>query len=199
MPVEIRDDVDGTRLAVLSPPVSDADVRKLRTGDRVRVTGEIYTARDAAHARLAELDEQGEPWPFPAHDAVIYYTGPTPARPDHIVGSAGPTTASRMDPYLRMTLDHGVRVTIGKGGRGDEARRALADAGGAYLAAVGGLGAVLARAITSSEVVAFDDLGTEAIRRLDVVDFPAVVVYDVEGGDLYSSAQESWKRSDSGA
>lgn len=198
MPLEVRDEGDGTRLTVLTPPVSDTDVRKLRVGDRVRVTGVIYTARDAAHARLAELDEQGEPWPFPADGAVVYYTGPTPTRPDHVVGSAGPTTASRMDPYLRMTLDHGVRVTIGKGGRADDARRALAEAGGAYLAAVGGLGAVLARAIRASEVVAFDDLGTEAIRRLDVVDFPAVVVYDAEGGDLYSSAQESWKRSDSG-
>lgn len=194
MPIEVRDEGDGTRLAVLGTPVSDAEVRQLRAGDRVRVTGEIYTARDAAHARLAELDEQGESWPFPADGAVVYYTGPTPARPDHVVGSAGPTTASRMDPYLRMTLDHGVRVTIGKGGRGDEARRALTEVGGAYLAAVGGLGAVLARAIRASEVVAFEDLGPEAIRRLEVVDFPAVVVYDVEGGDLYSSAKKSWKK-----
>lgn len=193
MPLEVHDEGDGTRRVALTPPVTATDVRELRAGDRARVTGEIYTARDAAHARLAELDEQGEPWPFPAEGAVVYYTGPTPERPGHVVGSAGPTTASRMDPHLEMTLRHGVRVTIGKGGRGEDARRVLSDHGGAYLAAVGGLGAVLARAITSSEVVAFADLGTEAIRRLEVVDFPAVVVYDAGGGDLYSSAKESWR------
>lgn len=195
MPAEVREEDDGIRLVALSPPVGEDEVRELRMGDRVRVSGELYTARDAAHARLAELDERGDPWPFPSEGAVLYYTGPTPARPDRVVGSAGPTTASRMDPYLRMTLDHGVRVTIGKGGRGDDARRALVERGGAYLAAVGGLGAVLARSIRASEVVAFEDLGTEAIRRLEVVDFPAVVVYDAEGGDLYSSAKESWRRS----
>lgn len=195
MPADIVEEGEGTRIVALAPPLDEADVRKLAVGDRVRVTGDVYTARDAAHSRLAELDERGEPWPFPAVGAVVYYTGPTPARPDHVVGSAGPTTASRMDPYLRMTLDHGVRVTIGKGGRGDDARSALVERGGVYLAAVGGLGAVLARAIVSSEVVAFDDLGTEAIRRLEVVDFPAVVVYDTGGGDLYSSAKDAWRRS----
>lgn len=200
MPFEIRDEASASggaaasRLVALRPPVEAADVHELQVGDRVRVSGVVYTARDAAHRRLAEFDEAGQAWPFPAEGAVLYYTGPTPARPGQVTGSAGPTTASRMDPYLRMTLEHGVRVTIGKGGRSHDARQALSELVGVYLAAVGGLGAVLARSIVSSEVVAFEDLGTEAIHRLEVRDLPAVVVYDARGGDLYSAAKESWRR-----
>lgn len=192
MTVEIRSEEDGQRIVAVGTPLSVDDARALRAGDRVRITGELYTARDAAHKRLAELDAAGEPWPFPAEGAVLYYVGPTPERPGHVIGSAGPTTASRMDPHLRMTLEHGVKAAVGKGGRGPEARATIAELGAVYMAAVGGLGAILARAIKSSEVVAFDDLGTEAIRRLEVKDFPAVVVYDAAGGDLYSEAKVAW-------
>lgn len=193
MPVEILAEEDGARVVALSTPLTAADGQELRAGDRVRVTGELFTARDAAHRRLADLEAASEPWPFPATGSILYYVGPTPERPGHVIGSAGPTTASRMDPHLAMTLEHGVRATIGKGGRGAEARATIAEHGAPYLAAVGGLGAVLARAITTSEVVAFEDLGTEAIRRLEVVNFPAVVVYDAHGGDLYAEAKAAWR------
>lgn len=182
----------GTRIVALRTPLSAGDAGSLRAGDRVRITGELYTARDAAHRRLAELDAASEPWPFPAEGSILYYVGPTPERPGHVIGSAGPTTASRMDPHLRMTLEHGVRAAVGKGGRGEDAKAAIAELGAAYLAAVGGLGAVLARSIKASEVVAFADLGTEAIRRLEVEAFPAVVVYDALGGDLYATAKDEW-------
>ena len=183
----------GARVVAVTTPLTADDARALRAGDRVRITGELYTARDAAHRRLAELDAAGEPWPFPAEGSILYYVGPTPERPGHVIGSAGPTTASRMDPHLRMTLEHGVRAAVGKGGRGPEAKAAIAEFGAAYMAAVGGLGAVLARSIKGAEIVAFDDLGTEAIRRLEVEAFPAVVVYDAEGGDLYTAAKEEWR------
>lgn len=192
MAVEVLAEEDGARVVALTTPLTDEDGRELRAGDRVRVTGELFTARDAAHRRLAELEAVSEPWPFPAAGSILYYVGPTPERPGHVIGSAGPTTASRMDPHLAMTLEHGVRATIGKGGRGPGAKATIAEHGAPYLAAVGGLGAVLARAITRSEVVAFEDLGTEAIRRLEVVDFPAVVVYDAYGGDLYAEAKAAW-------
>lgn len=193
MTFEVVAEDDGARVVALGTPLTPDDSRALRAGDRARITGELYTARDAAHRRLAELDAASEPWPFPAEGSILYYVGPTPERPGHVIGSAGPTTASRMDPHLRMTLEHGVRAAIGKGGRGEEARAAIAEFGAAYLAAVGGLGAILARAIKAADVVAFDDLGTEAIRRLEVEGFPAVVVYDADGGDLYAAAKEEWR------
>ena len=193
MPVEVISEAEGARIVALQAPVSAEDATFLRVGDRVRITGEMYTARDAAHRRLADLDAASEPWPFPAEGSILYYVGPTPERPGQVIGSAGPTTASRMDPHLRMTLEHGVRAVVGKGGRGQEAKDAIAELGCVYMAAVGGLGAVLARSIRASELVAFQDLGTEAIRRLQVENFPAVVVYDAHGGDLYTTAKEEWR------
>ena len=193
MGFEIVAEEGGARVVALTTPLTADDTAALRAGDRVRITGELYTARDAAHKRLAEYDAEGKEWPFPAEGSILYYVGPTPERPGHVIGSAGPTTASRMDPHLRMTLEHGVRAAVGKGGRGDEAKAAIAEFGAAYMAAVGGLGALLARAIKSAEIVAFEDLGTEAIRRLEVEEFPAVVVYDARRGDLYSEAKEAWQ------
>ena len=193
MPVEVISEEEGARIVALRAPVSAEDAAALRVGDRVRISGEMYTARDAAHRRLADLDAASEPWPFPAEGSVLYYVGPTPARPGQVIGSAGPTTASRMDPHVRMTLEHGVRVVVGKGGRGDQAKAAFTDLGCVYMATIGGLGAVLARSIRAAELVAFQELGTEAIRRLDVENFPAVVVYDAHGGDLYTAAKAEWR------
>lgn len=193
MSFEVLSEDDGARIVRLGTPLTAEDARAMQAGDRVRITGELYTARDAAHRKLAELDAAGEPWPFAADGSILYYVGPTPERPGHVIGSAGPTTASRMDPHLRMTLEHGVRAAIGKGGRGPEAKSAITEFGAAYMAAVGGLGALLARAIKGAEIVAFEELGTEAIRRLDVEAFPAVVVYDAHGGDLYAAAKDEWR------
>lgn len=193
MTVEVIADEDGARVLRVVPPLTDDDALALRAGDRVRISGVIWTARDAAHARLAALDAAGEAWPFPAEGAVLYYAGPTPTRPGEVIGSAGPTTASRMDRHAAMTMRHGVKVVMGKGERGAEVRAALQEHKAVALAAIGGLGAILARSITSSQVVAFEELGTEAIRRLEVDDFPAVVVHDAHGGDLYATARSHWR------
>lgn len=193
MPVELLSEDDGTRIMRVGSPLTAEDALALRSGDRVRITGVLYTARDAAHRRLAELDAAGEPWPFPAEGAILYYVGPTPERPGEVIGSAGPTTAYRMDPHTPMTLAHGVKGIIGKGGRGKVVQDALVEHQAVYMAAIGGLGAVLARSIRSSEIVAFADLGTEAIRKLEVVELPAVVVNDAYGVDLYQQAKEEWR------
>lgn len=193
MTVEIISDEDGARVMRVVAPLTDDDALALRAGDRVRISGVVWTARDAAHARLATLDAAGEPWPFPAEGAILYYTGPTPTRPGQVVGSAGPTTASRMDKLTDMTLLHGVKAVVGKGERGAGVRESLQKHHAVALAAIGGLGAILARSITASEVVAFEELGTEAIRRLEVTDFPAVVVQDAHGGDLYAEARAHWR------
>lgn len=193
MTVEIISEEGGARIVRVVAPLTDDDALALRAGDRARISGVIWTARDAAHARLAALDASGEGWPFPAEGAILYYTGPTPTRPGQVVGSAGPTTASRMDKLTEMTLRRGVKVVMGKGERGAEVRDALQRHRAVALAAIGGLGAILARSITASEIVAFEELGTEAIRRLEVTDFPAVVVHDAHGGDLYAEARAHWR------
>ena len=149
------------------------------------LSGEVYTARDAAHARLAALSEKGEPWPFEPRGAVIYYAGPSPAPPGKPIGSVGPTSSYRMDAFLEMTLKAGVLVTIGKGDRSDFVKDLLAGYGGVYLAAVGGAGALLATKVKKAEVVAFEDLGPEAIRRLIVEEFPAIVAMDASGGSVF--------------
>ncbi len=193
MTVDLIEDEGGARIMRVIAPLTDDDALALRAGDRVRISGVIWTARDAAHARLAALDEAGEEWPFPAEGAILYYAGPTPTRPGQVIGSAGPTTASRMDKLTEMTLNHGVKAVMGKGERCAEVRSSLARHHAVALAAIGGLGAILARSITGSEVVAFGELGTEAIRRLEVRDFPAVVVHDAHGGDLYADARAHWR------
>jgi fumarate hydratase subunit beta len=180
----------------VTTPLSDADVESLRAGDRVRLTGVIYTARDAAHGRLLPLIEQGAPLPIDVKGAIIYYTGPTPAQPGHVVGAIGPTTASRMDNFTPALLKLGVKGTMGKGYRGQAVKDALKEHRGVYLGAIGGAGAVLSRHIKKLEIVAYEDLGTEAIRRLEVEAFPAIVLNDCHGGDLYQEGQAQFARED---
>lgn len=169
-------------------PLSGEDAIGLRTGDYVYLTGTIYTARDAAHKRMQEALEKGESLPFDLHNNVIYYMGPSPAREGRPIGSAGPTTASRMDRYAPELLDLGLKGMIGKGKRSETVREAIMRNGAVYFAAVGGAGALLSRSITSSEVIAYDDLGTEAIRKLTVKNFPVIVVIDSQGNNLYETA-----------
>ena len=169
----------------LKTPLGEADARKLRAGDSVLLTGVIYTARDAAHKRLCELVEAGKPLPFDPMDAVVYYVGPTPAAPGQIIGSAGPTTSGRMDAYSPRLLDAGLKIMIGKGNRSDEVVRSMIRNGAVYLAAIGGAGALMAASIEEAELVCWEDLGCEAVRRLTVKDMPLTVAIDSEGNDLY--------------
>lgn len=172
----------------------DKEVAKtLNSGDYVYITGTIYTARDAAHKRMYETLKKGGELPFDLRDQVIYYMGPSPAREGRPIGSAGPTTASRMDKYAPSMLKLGQIGMIGKGKRSEEVRRAVIENGAVYFAAVGGAGALLSKSIVSSEVIAYDDLGTEAIRKLEVVDFPVIVVIDAEGNNLYETAIQAYK------
>ncbi len=174
-------------------PFDKKTAKELKSGDYVYLSGTIYTARDAAHKRMYEAIEVGERLPLEIQDAMIYYMGPSPAREGRPIGSAGPTTASRMDKYAPTLLDLGQRGMIGKGKRTEEVRQALMRNDAVYFAAVGGAGALLSKAIIKSEVIAYDDLGTEAIRKLEVKDFPVIVVIDTEGNNLYETAIESYK------
>lgn len=166
-------------------PISREDASRLRAGDYVYITGTIYTARDAAHKRMQEALERGEPLPLEMRGNVIYYMGPSPAREGRPIGSAGPTTASRMDKYAPTLLDMGLIGMIGKGKRSDAVREAIVRNGAVYFAAIGGAGALLSKSIQKSEVIAYEDLGTEAIRKLEVENFPVIVVIDSEGNNLY--------------
>ena len=159
-------------------PFGEETARELRSGDYVYISGTIYTARDAAHKRMYEALEQGKELPLEIKNAIVYYMGPSPAREGHFIGSAGPTTAGRMDKYTPALLDLGMRGMIGKGKRTDAVKQAIMRNDAVYFAAVGGAGALLSKSIQSSEVIAYDDLGTEAIRKLEVKDFPVIVVID---------------------
>jgi len=174
-------------------PLTDKDIRELSSGDYVYLTGTVYTARDAAHKRMDEALAKNEPLPIEMKGAVIYYMGPSPAREGRPIGSAGPTTASRMDKYAPKLLDLGMSAMIGKGKRNTAVKEAIVRNGAVYFAAVGGAGALLSKAIVASEVVAYDDLGTEAIRKLEVKDFPVIVVIDSRGNDLYETAIEEYR------
>jgi len=178
----------------VTTPLTDADAEALKAGDRVRLHGVIYTARDAAHGRLFPLLEKGEKLPIDVKGALIYYTGPTPPRPGDAIGAAGPTTASRMDKFTPALLKAGLKGTIGKGYRGQPVKDALKQHKAVYMGSIGGAGAVLSQFITKAEVVAYEDLGTEAIRRLEVAGFPAIVLYDCHGGDLYQDGQKQYAR-----
>ena len=178
----------------ISVPLSNEDAKALRVGDYVYLTGTIYTARDAAHKRMYEALEKGEKLPVDMINNVIYYMGPSPAREGRAIGSAGPTTASRMDKYAPRLLDLGLKGMIGKGKRSDEVKDAIVRNGAVYFAAVGGAGALLSRSIVDSEVIAYDDLGTEAIRKLTVKNFPVIVVIDAEGNNLYETAILEYNR-----
>lgn len=177
-------------------PLSKEDAMSLRAGDYVYLTGIIYTARDAAHKRMQETLERGEALPIELEGNVIYYMGPSPAREGRPIGSAGPTTASRMDKYAPELLDLGLRGMIGKGKRSQSVKDAMVRNGAVYFAAVGGAGALLSKSITASSVIAYDDLGTEAIRRLEVKNFPVIVVMDSVGNNLYETAVKEYARQD---
>ncbi len=169
----------------LTPPLSDADIALLRAGDEVSVSGVVYTARDIAHKRLCELLESGKMLPFLLEGAVIYFVGPTPARPGRVIGAAGPTTSSRMDSFSPKLIAAGLKAMIGKGYRGREVRDALKEHCAVHLATIGGAGALLSKHIVAAEVIAFEELGAEAVRKLEVVDFPAIVAYDSYGNSVY--------------
>ena len=180
----------------VTPPLSDADVESLTAGDRVRITGILYTARDAAHGRLFPLIERGAQLPIDVRGQIIYYTGPSPARPGDVVGSIGPTTARRMDKYTPALLKLGLKGTIGKGYRSQPVKDALKQYRGVYFGAIGGAGAVLSQFVKTLSIVAYEDLGTEAIRRLEVEGFPAIVVNDCHGGDVYEDGVKAFARED---
>jgi fumarate hydratase subunit beta len=179
----------------LETPLRLKDVEPLKCGDVVRLYGVLYAARDAAHARMKEAVERGEPLPFDPEGQVVYYTGPAPPRPGMALGPAGPTTASRMDPYAPLLIEHGLRGMIGKGARSEEVHRAMRRHGCVYFGAVEGTAALLAECVKGAEVVAHEDLGPEAILRLVVERFPVVVVNDLHGGDLYREGRKRWRRS----
>ncbi|MBI3457288.1 MAG: Fe-S-containing hydro-lyase [Candidatus Rokubacteria bacterium] len=176
------------------PPLTDADVESLRAGDRVRITGVLYTGRDAAHGRLLPLIDAGQPLPIDVRGQIIYYTGPSPARPGEVVGSIGPTTGGRMDKFTPKLLALGLKGTMGKGARSQGVRDAMRQYKGVYFGAIGGAGAVLSRFVKKVEIVAYEDLGTEAIRRLEVEAFPAIVVNDCHGNDLYEEGMKQYAR-----
>lgn len=178
----------------INAPFSSEDVKDLKSGDYVYITGTIYTARDAAHKRMYEALEHGEKLPLDMENNVIYYMGPSPAREGRPIGSAGPTTASRMDKYAPSLLDLGLKGMIGKGKRSQAVSDAIVRNQAVYFAAVGGAGALLSKCIKKSEVIAYDDLGTEAIRKLEVENFPVIVVIDSQGNNLYETAIQDYQR-----
>ena len=180
----------------VTTPLSDADVESLRTGDRVRITGVVYTARDAAHGRLWPLIQEGKQLPIDVRGQIMYYTGPSPAKPGDVVGSIGPTTGSRMDKFTPALIKLGLKATMGKGARSQPVKDAFKQYKGVYFGAIGGAGAVLSRFVKRVEIVAYEDLGTEAIRRLEVEGFPAIVVNDSYGGDLYQDGMKAYARED---
>ena len=176
----------------LTTPVTRDMLAPLKAGDTVLLSGTVYTARDAAHKRLMERLDAGEELPFPLEGSAIYYVGPTPERPGEVIGSAGPTTSGRMDPYSPRLLDLGQTIMIGKGARSQAVKDAVVRNGGVYLAALGGAGALMAESVHSLEVICWEDLGCEAVRKLEVQDFPLTVILDAHGGDLYQSGPAAY-------
>ncbi|ERI95321.1 hydrolyase, tartrate beta subunit/fumarate domain protein, Fe-S type [Clostridiales bacterium oral taxon 876 str. F0540] len=176
----------------ITTPLTEEKVKDLKAGDSVLITGTIYTARDAAHKRLVELLDKGEKLPIDVKDAIIYYVGPTPPKPGEVIGSAGPTTSYRMDPYSPRLLDIGLKGMIGKGLRGPEVIDSIKKNTAVYFAAIGGAAALIGKSVTEAEIVAYEDLGAEAIRKLVVKDFPVVVVIDSEGNNLYEIGQRQY-------
>ena len=174
-------------------PLTDETVKKLRAGDNVLLTGVLYVGRDAAHKRLVEALDQSKPLPFDIMGQTIYYMGPAPAKPDQPIGSAGPTTSGRMDPYSPRLMAEGLKGMIGKGMRSQAVKDAMKKYGTVYMAAIGGTGALISKSIKKSEVIAYEELGTEAIRRLEVENFPATVINDIYGGDLYEEGKTKYR------
>ena len=180
----------------LTTPLSDEDVIKLKAGDNVLITGVIYTARDAAHKRMIESLEKGEELPFDVKGQIIYYVGPSPAKPGRPIGAAGPTTSYRMNPYAPKLIALGLKGMIGKGKMSDEVKEYCQKYKAVYFGAVGGCGALLSQRIKKAEVIAYEDLGPEAVRRLEVEDFPVIVVYDCHGGDLEEMGVKQYRVSE---
>lgn len=180
--------------ARLETPLERRDLEPLSSGDVVLLHGVVYTARDAAHTRMKDAIENGEPLPFDPEGQIIYFTGPAPARPGSVLGPAGPTTASRMDPFSPLLIERGLKGMVGKGARSEEVKRSMREHGCVYLGAVEGTAALLADRVKVAEVLAYEDLGPEAIRRLVVEDFPVVVINDLRGGDLYVEGRARWRR-----
>ncbi len=179
----------------LVPPLSDQDVERLRAGDRVLINGTIYSARDSAHKRLAELIQKGRSLPIPLQGQIIYYLGPSPAPPGKVIGAAGPTTAYRMDPYTPDLLAQGLKAMIGKGKRSKEVIDAMIRHKAVYLAAIGGAGALISKCIKEVRIAAYEDLGPEAIRELRVEELPVIVVIDTQGNNLYEEGRKKYSRS----
>lgn len=184
----------GLRVHELTTPLGDKDIRELRAGDQVYLTGVLYTARDAAHKRLCEALQEGKPLPVDLRGETIYYVGPCPPKPGDIIGSAGPTTAYRMDPFAPVLYEYGVKGTIGKGPRGPAIKEACQRFTAVSFSAIGGAAAVLAKTVKAVELVAYEDLGTEAIRALTVERFPALVAYDSFGNDAYEAEKQKYRR-----
>jgi len=178
----------------ITTPLTEEAIADLRSGDRVLISGKILTGRDAAHKRLVELLEKGEPLPVALEGQIIYFVGPSPAKPGQVIGSAGPTTSGRMDSYSPVLLELGLKGMIGKGYRNQEVRDALIKHKAVYFGAVGGAAALIAKRISSAKIIAYEDLGAEAIRELEVEDFPAVVVNDIYGGDAYQEGRAQFER-----
>lgn len=176
----------------IETPLTEEKTKDLKAGDIVMLSGVIYTGRDAAHKRFIEAIEKGEDLPFDIKDQIIYFVGPTPTMPGHVFGSAGPTTSYRMDAYSPKLLDLGLKGMIGKGLRNDEVKDAIVRNKAVYFAAIGGLGATIGKSVTESELIAYEDLGAEAVRRLVVKDFPVTVIIDTEGNDLYEQGQAAY-------
>lgn len=176
----------------ITTPLTQDTAKSLRAGDSCLISGVIYTARDAAHKRLCELVAAGKELPLDIKDSIIYFVGPTPAKPGQAIGSAGPTTSYRMDAYSPTLIGLGLTGMIGKGKRGPEVVNAMKEHGAVYFGAIGGCGALLSRCIKKAEVIAYDDLGAEAIRRLEVEDFPAIVIIDSQGNNLYETGREAY-------
>lgn len=174
----------------LHPPLSEEVIKSLKIGDEIEISGIIYTARDMVHKRLCQAIENGEKLPFELEGAIVYFVGPTPARPGRAIGSAGPTTSSRMDAFSPKLIAKGLRAMIGKGYRNDEVREALKKYGAVHLATIGGAGALLSKHIIAAEIIAYEELGTEAIRKLEIIDFPAIVAYDANGRSVYKEEQD---------
>ncbi|UCE20526.1 MAG: Fe-S-containing hydro-lyase [Gemmatimonadota bacterium] len=183
-------------MKTITPPLRHEDVADLKVGDAVHITGVIYTARDAAHKRLVELIDAGEKLPLDFEGQIIYYAGPTPAKPGKVIGSVGPTTSGRMDPYAPKLLEQGLKGMIGKGIRGSNVVEAMKKWKAVYFAATGGAAALIAKSVVSVEIVAYEDLGAEAIRKLEVKNFPAIVVQDTYGGNLYEEGVRQYRKTD---
>jgi fumarate hydratase subunit beta len=178
----------------ITTPLTDSVVQQLRSGDSVSITGTLYVARDAAHRRLVEAMDRGDPLPFDPAGQLIYYMGPTPAKPARPIGSAGPTTSCRLDPYTPRLLEAGLKGMIGKGNRSVEVREALTKHCAVYLAAIGGAGALIAKSVKAAEIIAYEELGPEALLRLEVEHFSAIVINDIYGGDAYQEARSHYQR-----